>query len=262
MGRLLIGSVAIVAIVGACGSSAPATVSPSTQRPPTAAPATPTPAPSGTMRPAASRDPTKPSGDPYARLDAFLDEFAGSDAPFHTEATITILGDAPGYGSMDLDVSGDELAGHVELTAGGQRVEYEQVDVDDRTYIRRPGADWTVHPHTLSVLPLNPFWRLARAKMNFGFLTRPPGRPWVYEFWTDDWIGEDPASAGSTVEDATIESTRFTVYVDEEGVPVNALLQYSVGGTADGNPVDVDYLVQYEFLDVGEPVTIDAPEMP
>jgi hypothetical protein len=245
----------LLVLVAGCSGLA----SPSPTKPPEAEPS-----PTATSSPAPSRSsgPAQPSGDPDVILTTFLEAFAETDTPFHVDASVLLLGDARGRGALDLDVSGTDLAGRIEFTADGQRVEYEQIDVGGHTYIRHPGADWIVHPHTAPIQPLNPFRRLRQTDMTYTGLTRPPGRPWVYEFTTRKWIGEDPSSVATTVEDAAIEASALNVFVDQDGLPVNAFLTYGVTGTVDGEPVRFGYVVQYEFSDLGKPVTIEAPDVP
>jgi hypothetical protein len=162
-----------------------------------------------------------------------------------------------------MDTSGDDAAGRIHVEIPGQTLDYEVVFAGGSSYVRPAGGDWEVVPGFETTQPINPFGLLDESEIQYLSLTRPLGQGWIYHLRTTEWIGEDPKTqVGGSIKDPAIPVSEFHVYVDEEGIPVNGLLRFLLTGTSDGEPVRLDYIVTYEFSNVGTPVTIEAPDVP
>jgi hypothetical protein len=83
----------------------------------------------------------------------------------------------------------------------------------------------------------------------------------LHQLRTTRWIGDEIVLA--TVPDAALESSVFDIYTGADGIPVEAELTFViVGTTTAGDAARFEYLVSYTFSDVGEAVTIEAPDIP
>ena len=70
------------------------------------------------------------------------------------------------------------------------------------------------------------------------------------------------SSSSKSVTDPALADPVFDIYVADDGIPREAQLRFSITGTSEGEPVRIDYIVDYVFSAVGEPVDIVAPDLP
>ncbi len=254
--------IGLLVVLAACGSPASTTAPPSpsalASSPPS--PAVSSVAPSASV--AASASPATGDGD--AIIEAFVDSFAAANEPFHVLSEVTFSGTAEGEevfeGELlvEGDVSGEDFAGEVSGDVSGQSIESEVITVGGTSYARQPGAEWQEVPSPGQTQPLNPFANLEAESTEYVGPDERGGRP-VHHLRTTEWIGGDPATTG--IPDATFEESTFDIFVDDQGLPVEADLAFTLSGVNQGIPFEAVYEVHYEFSNVGEPVTIEAPDV-
>ena len=269
--RLALAAVAITStLVGCTGTptatSTPATLSPTATATPTAAPtASPSQAPTlvPTLRPTPTAPPNPTISVPPASeaVDDFLRNFAAAQPPFHVTSAINVESTVGTRGgtlnfTVEGDVSGQDFAGTTVAAGPNGTVEKEVMIVDGRAYGRVPGGEWFENEQFQQAQPLNPFALLAAADLAYGGPVTEDGRT-LYRLETSRWIGGEIEAPG--LEDAELTDSLFEIFVDDQGLPVRATLVFGVSGIYFGDPAFIDYVVEYEFSDIGRPVTIEAP---
>jgi hypothetical protein len=252
---LIFGLLLTTLLAGGCSQAVPApTASPTITPPPTA---TPSPTPSPSPSPTASPSPTS-SGDAIVQL--FLTNFALAQPPFKLESFVH--GEVvAGAESSSLDfyiggaVSGEDFAGTVLATSGEESVEAEIVFKDGVGYGREPGQDWERADGFSQTQPLNPFSLLAPNDVAYVGPAERDDRT-LHQLRTIRWIGKDPTSV---MPGAQIVSSQFDIYVDDDGIPVEADLVFEMSARIAGQQAALTYDVVYLFTEVGVPNVIEAP---
>lgn len=195
-----------------------------------------------------------PTSDPVA---AFFGRFADDPPPYHVVLDVEIGGMSEGTARIEGDVDGMDYHAHVrvELAELPPR-ESEIVFVDGIGYLREAGDEsWVGVPDYRSVPPLNPFLVLDPA--DFSDAGDDPGRGGLRRLSSSTWIEQD-ATLGYRA--GGVSDVRFDVWLDGEGVPVEAELDFDVGGIdPDGRHVQLEYTAEYAFSNVGTEVTIEPP---
>src|SRR5687768_845097 len=247
------------ALLAACGGGVVVTPSPQptpavTSRPTTAplTAAPPTPTPLVTPVPA-------PTGVAADVIDAFFSRFARENLPFHVETDVEFTGSTGsetenGSVTVNGDIDGENFDGEVILM--GERVLVRFVD--GVAYGKEADGDWITLPDFKQTQPLNPFGQLEPTEVTYVGPAERDGHS-VHELGFDKWIGGELEAEGmSGIE---LLSNDFALFVTAKGVPVEAVLDFSISGRIAGyaQPVEFDYHVVYRFSKVGEPVDIRAP---
>ena len=220
-------------------------------------PPTPTVAPTST--PVITPAPTAVSGDVV--IERFLTDFAAEQPPFHLVSTVAAEGTAGGEGgsisvSIEGDVSGEDMAGTLELSVPGLTVEVDVIVVDGRGYGRVGEGDWEETTDFEQTQPMNPFSLLAAEDLTYEGPVSRDGRR-LHALRTLKWIGDDLRNL--PFRKAKLGDTVFDVYVGDDGIPVEATLVFDISGRYQRQRVSLAYDVSYLFSDVGKAVTIEAP---
>ena len=248
-----------VALIGACTGGIASTPSPqprpvvtsrSTMAPPTAAP--PTPTPLVTPVPA-------PTGIAADVIDAFFSEFALVNKPFHVDTDVEFTGTSgtqteSGTVEVNGDIHGQDFDGEVIVL--GERVIVRVVDGE--AFGREAGGEWITLPDFQQTQPLNPFGLLEPADVVYVGATDRDGQQ-VHELRFTRWIGGELEAEGlSRIE---LLGSDFAVHVTTNGIPVEAILDFSISANVAGyaRPFEFDYHVVYLFSDVGKRVEIRSP---
>ncbi len=74
----------------------------------------------------------------------------------------------------------------------------------------------------------------------------------------DDWLGPEMAWTG--MHDVELDEQSFEAFVDEDGMPTEARLEYTLVGDGESGADRLTFLYVWLFTHVGEEVTIEAPE--
>jgi len=238
-----------------------ATASPSPTASPTLAPTLPP-----TLSPTATTAPLAPTATPAAAhpvIDLFLSDFAAAQPPFH------VLTDVVGHASagnqvfeialvLEGDISGQDFDGRVSGSPLGQAIDTRLIFVDGVAYNQSDDGSWFEVDGFQQTQPLNPFNRLNASDLAYSGTAKRDGRT-LHQLTTETWIGESVTNNVQNMPDAELEGSTFDIFVDDEGIPVEADLEFAVVGTIRGVPARLDYVVNYVFTNVGVPVTIEAP---
>ena len=236
---------------GACGSAAiaPSTVPTSS---PTASLSAPPPSASAAVTPSA-----KPNTDARAALDAFR-AFIETEQSFHLTADmkLTIAGKLV---DMDVaeDVSGGDEKGTIDVRGPRVSVHMQVVIVGGRAYLKLANRKWQkVEVDTSSSNPLGDL-RVEGLKpidvVNVG------GVP-AHHFRVEDPAALDPNTiTGNALTGLKLKSASFDVYVNDDGVPLTAILAFSGTGTFQGKASPIEATIRYDFSRFGVPVKIVAP---
>ncbi len=217
------------------------------------------PAPGGASTPTATGT---PSGQQV--IEAFLARYASEDVPFHVrfDASVEVQGQRIPF-SGEVDAVGSDAAGTVTVPVqGGELTTVEMVLVKGKAYGRAPGGQWG-RLEVQQTQPINPFPRLrAGGDLKHIGVTQRAGRA-LHQLRTTKWIGEDPSKiAGSGLQGAAIKESRFDIFTESDGRPVEAALDFTMTGRSSGRPVELKGDVTYRFSKVGEKVTITPPPVP
>lgn len=225
-----------------------------TSRPtePPATPAPPTPTPVVTPVPA-------PTGTAADVIDAFFSEFANADEPFHVESQIDFIGvvgtqTESASLSVNGDIDGENFDGEVILPRERVVVRF----VDGVFYGKQAGGEWMTLPDFKQTQPLNPFSLLEPSDVTYLGPVERDGRA-LHQLGFSKWVGGELEAEGmSRIE---LLDSEFAVFVSDQGIPVEAVLDFSISGYLTGfaRPAEFDYHVVYEFSNVGKPVRIEAP---
>jgi len=221
----------------------------------------PTVVPTLTPTVAPTLTPTATPGPGSAIIARFLENFAEAQPPFHvlTEVEGTVVSGAEKgevSARIEGDISGQDLDGSIHTEAGDVVEDYDVIIVGGVAYARVPGGTWIRNPTFRQTQPLNPFGLLDPADLAYVGPAERGGEP-RHQLRTTIWIGDEIVLEGFP--DAALEHSTFDIYVDEEGIPHEAVLVFAITATRLGIPVDFDYVVDYTFTNVGVPVTIEAP---
>lgn len=243
-------AVAIVA-TAACGAAAeaPSTVATSS---PTASPSTPLPSPSATRSASVN-----PATEARAALDAFR-AFIETEQSFHMTADmkLTIAGKVL---DMDVaeDVSGGDEKGTIDVRGPRVSVHMEVVIVGGKAYLKLANRKWQeVDVDTSSSNPLGDLQIEGLEPID---IVNVGGVP-AHHFRVDDPAALDPDTiTGNALTGLKLSSASFDLYVNDDGVPLTAILAFSGTGTFQGKASPIEATIRYDFSRFGVPVKIVAP---
>jgi len=188
-----------------------------------------------------------------------VNEFASADPPFHVLIEIGILATLVGATedwagvTVEGDVSGIDFSGSMNSDEVPD-FNGDFVFVGDETYVRPTGGEWARTPDSGPAQPINPMAGLTmddilyrRVRPGTGLTTLESTRLTGVRF------------KAIPLQDATFDLARFEIEVTDDGVPVSARVAFLVSGQRNGDLALISYDVAYEFTDVGELVSIEAP---
>lgn len=250
--RRLVASIAVASfVVGACGAAAeaPSTIATSS---PTASPSTPPRSPS-----LAGSASVNPASDARAALDAFR-AFIETEQSFHLTADmkLTIAGKLV---DMDVaeDVSGGNEKGTIDVRGPRVSVHMEVVIVGGKAYLKLANRKWQqVDVDTSSS---NPLGDLQVEGLEPIGIVNVGGVP-AHHFRVDDPAALDPDRiTGNALTGLKLSSASFDLYVNDDGVPLTAILAFSGTGTFHGKASPIEATIRYDFSRFGVPVKIVAP---
>jgi hypothetical protein len=221
----------------------------------------PTPAPSPSPPLSPSPLPT-PDAAARAIIERFVSDFIAKRPDFH------VVGDVEGAVSagpqsykltatMDGDVSGDDFAGSMVLDAPLRGFAGDVVIADGDYYIKAAGGEgWLRSESFEQTQPINPFTKLRAGDLAYVGTVARAGRA-LHILRTTTWIGGQMEELD--IPNATLERSLFDIYVGEDGIPVEARLDFVIAATVSDAPARLEYHVAYRISEVGEEVTITPP---
>ena len=247
----------IVVLIVACGSA------PAGSQPAASAPTSPSAAVS-----ADASGPTSPGAsggssldpDSGAALDAFR-AFVQTGPPFRMRADMLLT---IGSETLDMeiteDVAGGDAAGTIDIRAAGVSLRIEVVVIDGAGYARIANREWQAIPadagdaNPMASLDVEGLLPVGRANVA-GTLT--------HQLHTEDLSVFDTSTiTGTALADLRVDDLAFDVYVTDDGVPLTAVMEFSGSGLVEGERQPVKATVRYDFSRFGEPVAIEAPDLP
>jgi hypothetical protein len=250
--RRLVAVIAVATfVVGACGAGAGAPSTETTPSP-TASPSTPPPSPSAAGSPSVN-----PATDARAALDAFR-AFIETEQSFHLTADmkLTIAGTLV---DMDVaeDVSGGDEQGTIDVRGPRVSVHMEVVIVGGKAYLKIANRKWQqVDVDTSSSNPLGDLQVEGLEPID---IVNVGGVP-AHHFRVEDPAALDPDTiTGNALTGLKLSSASFDLYINDDGVPLTAILAFSGTGTFQGKTSPIEATIRYDFSRFGVPVKIVAP---
>jgi hypothetical protein len=162
----------------------------------------------------------------------------------------------------DADVVGTDMAGEFTFRWMGQSATADVVIVDGAAYGRLKDVEggWEKLDGFESTTPANIFPAIRAAEIEpLDRATRGSRR--LHQLRTSEWVGADPAAiVGDPSVKATVARSELNLYVEDDGTPVEALLQSTIR-FEDRDSIDLHMEVRYLFSAVGDPVEIAPPEI-
>jgi hypothetical protein len=198
---------------------------------------------------------------PSPAVDAVAAFFVRFDSepppPYRVTLEVTISGGSSGSARIEGEVAGADYQAdvHVEL-AGLPPRDSRIVHVDGTAYLGEPdGSSWVTVPDYRATPPMNPFLLLDPA--DFTDAGTDAQRGGLRRLSSTAWVEED-ATFG--YREGGVRDVQFDVWLDANGVPVAAQLDYQLLGVDPaGQQVDLHYEARYQFSDVGADITIGPP---
>lgn len=238
----------LVATLAACGGvtgSAPASEAPPTEAPPPSE-----------VPPSEAPSPAAGAGGPYA--EALVTALGAEDLVTHIEqsATVTtsVAPDTEIMAELVGDVSGDDLAMLITLTAPGVSEATELVVVGDTAYTRLEGEDWMSGPREViadSLAGLLDNLRVVEDPNHLRYvgLEDFEGRQ-LHHLVAATQIPYTPSTGG------TGQFETLDVWVEEDGTPVSIRGDFTA---VDGAGNRGQGTSELRFSGFGEPLEIEAP---
>ncbi|HTS15255.1 MAG TPA: hypothetical protein VMH24_06285, partial [Candidatus Sulfotelmatobacter sp.] len=124
---------------------------------------------------------------------------------------------------------------------------------------RQPGKDWVQSPDLVPYQSPDPFTAIQRSEPIYDLGLETRAGQAVYHLRISDWIFGDPnAYLNFPVGSLQVTDTRFDIWVNDAGVPVDAQLDADLTApTLLVGPVTLH--TAYTMSDVGGPIVITAP---
>ena len=246
----------LIAMVAACGGTTGSAVL--SEPPPSAVTVTEPPPTEEAPPSSAAPSPVADAGGPYA--EALVAALAAEDLVTHIEqsATVTtsVAPDTEIMAELVGDISGEDLAMLIELTAPGVNQTTELVVVGDTAYTRLAGEEWISVPRAAvadSIAGLLDNLRVVEdpGHLRYVGLEDFDGRP-LHHLVAATQIPYTPSTGG------TGHFETLDVWVEEDGTPVSIRGDFTAidgaGNTGEGTS-------DMRFSRFGEPVEIEAPDL-
>jgi hypothetical protein len=195
--------------------------------------------------------------DARAALDAFR-AFVETDQSFHLtgDMKMTIAGVVVDMDVVD-DVSGGNERGTIDVRGPRVSVHLAVTIADGTAYLKIANRPWqkigkaTNSSNPLAGLRIDGLKAVDMVNVG-GVLT--------HHFRVDDpaALNKD-AITGYALTQLKISSTAFDLYIDDDGVPLTAILEFSGSGTFQGKASPIEATIRYDFSRFGVPVEIKPP---
>ena len=192
-------------------------------------------------------------------MSAFLSSFVAEQPPFRVDSDVYFTAGSAGYTTearffVGGAISNEDFRGKVSIEGSGS---VEVILLDGTAYARLPGGRWSVDRDFVATQPLNPFTLLEADDLQYlGTVRR--NRRGLHRLQTSRWIG-GPLEVPELT-DIELVHSEFDIYVDDRGLPVEAVLVFAITGRLPNSATATfDYEVLYFFSKVGKPVKIKAP---
>lgn len=218
--------------------------------------------PSLAATPAVSASPTSASSsgadpDAGAALEAFR-AFVQTDQTFHMRADILLT---VGSQTLDMDVASDvagaDETGTIDIRGAGASIHMDLIILDGTAYARVAKGEWQTIPADTS--SANPLLGLDVEGLEPVGVVNVAGQL-AHHLRTDDVATIDTGTiTGSTLTELTLDTVAFDVYVNDDGVPLTAVMEFAGNGTLNGKSQKVKATIRYDFSEFGKAVEIEAP---
>jgi hypothetical protein len=233
---------------------------------PTSSPA-PSPTPSPTVAPTPTAVPT-PAPTPVSGdvvLARFISGFLDEQPDFYLACWADVdifVGEESGVLSVYMEggISGENFSGSFSMQTESTTVEADMVILDGLAYVRPARGEWVDGEDYEQTQPLNPFSSDITDSVVYLGTATSEGEI-VHNLRVHEWIGADLKTIARQVglRRAKMESNVLDIYVRDDGLPVLAILEFTITGRYQGQPAEFVYYVTYEFSEIGEPVLVEAP---
>lgn len=210
-----------------------------------------------------ARSTAAPTPDRKALIASFLEFTRTPGLSFHVRLDSSIQAGFSGLDiTSDMDVAGKDQAATMTFVVGKEKVVAEMVLKDGVVYAREGGGRWTKGSIPAGEVPADPLASVAAgATFQYVGSERRGGSREVHHLRSKDWVLNDvsriAAAQGMKVR---VASTRFDVYVSDEGVPEEGRFDARLSMTVSGQRINVTMSGTYTFSRFGEPITIKAPK--
>jgi hypothetical protein len=211
-----------------------------------------------------ARSTAAPTPDRTALIASFVELTKRPGLTFHWHLDSSIQAGFSGMDiTSDMDVAGKDQAGTVTFAVGKQKVVAEMVVKKGVVYTREAGGRWRKGDIPADEAPVDPLTSVAAgATFEYVGTERRDGSRVVHQLRSKNWVLNDvqkiAASQGMRVR---VVSTRFDVFVSEEGVPEEGRFTARMSMVVSGQKINVTVSGSYTFSRFGEPITIKAPKV-
>jgi hypothetical protein len=209
-----------------------------------------------------ARSTAAPTPDRGPLIASFVELTKRPDLTYHWHLDSSIQA---GFSAMDItsdmDVAGKDQAGTITFAVGKQKVVAEMVVKNGVVYAREAGGRWTKGGIPADEAPIDPLTSVAAgATFQYVGSERREGSRVVHQLRSKNWVLNDvqriAASQGMRVR---VASTRFDVFVSEDGVPEEGRFTARMSMVVEGQKINVTVSGSYTFSGFGKPITVKAP---
>jgi hypothetical protein len=211
-----------------------------------------------------ARSTAAPTPDRAPLIASFVELTKRPDLTFrwHLESSIQA-----GFSAMDItadmDVAGKDQVGTITFAAGKEKLVAEMVVKKGVVYVREAGGRWTKGGIPADEAPVDPLTSVAAgATFEYVGSERREGSRVVHQLRSKNWVLNDVSRIASAQGmKVRVASTRFDVFVSDEGVPEEGRFTARLSMVVDGQKINVTVSGSYTFSGFGEPITIKAPKV-
>lgn len=211
-----------------------------------------------------ARNTAAPTPDRGPLIASFVELAKRPDHTFHWHLDSSIQA---GFSAMDItadmDVAGKDQAGTITFAVGKEKVVAEMVVKNGVVYTREAGGRWRKGEIPADEAPVDPLTSVAGgATFQYAGSERRDGSRVVHHLRSKDWeLNDVQRIASSQGMKVRVASTRFDVFVSDEGVPEEGRFTARMSMTVSGQRINVTVSGSYTFSRFGEPITIKAPKV-
>lgn len=178
--------------------------------------------------------------------------------------TITLAGDTTtDLVGMQFDIAGQDFSAHLTFQFMGETFSEDVIEVGGNVYTSFDGGDWTLETQGLDPndfldpgFPIDPSSGLSAADVTYSGSTTGPG-PRYHRLDIDTLPSVDPSALG--IRNPSLKLIDFYVRVDDNGLPIDGHMSYSVSGRVARRKFQAVYELGYQFSNYNEPLTITPP---